>query len=74
MLGGFGNLTFADLANSAEFLAKLTKNSETKLALDCGAGIGRITKGLLLNIYDNVEMIDTCQEHLDHAKDYMVCV
>ena len=73
MLGGYGSLTHADLCSSAQFIAKLcnTGGLGTELALDCGAGIGRVTQGLLLNIFDRVEMLDTCQEHLDSACDYM---
>ena len=72
MLGGYGSLTFSDLASSVQFLAPLYKEGgNTGLALDCGAGIGRVTKGLLLNIFDKVEMIDTCREHLDSAQEFL---
>ncbi|XP_063695008.1 N-terminal Xaa-Pro-Lys N-methyltransferase 1-B-like [Bolinopsis microptera] len=71
MLGGYGSLTHSDLCSSAMFLAKLYTGLNTERALDCGAGIGRVTKGLLLNIFDKVEMIDTCQEHLDSAREYL---
>lgn len=71
MLGGYGSLTHSDLCSSAQFIAKLFKGLNTELAIDCGAGIGRVTKGLLLNIFDKVEMIDTVQEHLDNARTYM---
>lgn len=71
MLGGYGSITHLDLCGSAEFIAKLYKGLNTNLALDCGAGIGRVTKGLLLNIFDKVEMIDTCKEHLDQAHEFL---
>ena len=71
MLGGYGSLTHSDLCSSAQFIAKLYTGLNTELALDCGAGIGRVTKGLLLNIFDRVEMIDTCQEHLDSAQQFL---
>lgn len=71
MLGGYGSLTQSDLLSSAQFLAKLFTGLNTERALDCGAGIGRVTKGLLLNIFDQVEMIDTCQEHLESAREYL---
>ena len=32
----------------------------------------RISKGLLLNVFDKVEMVDTCSEHLESAKGFMV--
>eukprot|EP00116_Pleurobrachia_bachei_P012332 sb/3472594/ len=69
MLGGYEHITHVDLAGSAEFLAKLLPDPANRtLAIDCGAGIGRITKGLLLNCFERVEMLDTCQEHLDSAE------
>lgn len=40
-------------------------------ALDCGAGIGRITKRLLLPLFDTVDMVDVTREFLDEAKKYL---
>lgn len=40
-------------------------------ALDCGAGIGRITKRLLLPLFNTVDMVDVTQEFLDKAKTYL---
>lgn len=40
-------------------------------ALDCGAGIGRITKRLLLPLFDTVDMVDVTREFLDEAKRYL---
>lgn len=40
-------------------------------ALDCGAGIGRITKRLLLPLFDMVDMVDVTREFLDEAKRYL---
>ena len=71
MLGGYGSITHLDLADSAMFVAKLYTGLNTGLALDCGAGIGRITGGLLLNIFERVEMLDTCQEHLEQSRDFL---
>ena len=42
-----------------------------KRALDCGAGIGRITKRVLLPIFDTVDMVELNQEFLDKAKSYL---
>ena len=39
-----------------------------KRALDCGAGIGRITKRLLLPHFDIVNLVDVNQEFLDEAR------
>ena len=66
-LGGFATISEIDLKASEKFLAQfyLPKSELNKLpdakagecrerqlrALDCGAGIGRITKNLLLKVY-----------------------
>ncbi|XP_068191061.1 N-terminal Xaa-Pro-Lys N-methyltransferase 1 isoform X2 [Antennarius striatus] len=43
----------------------------TSCALDCGAGIGRITKRLLLPMFSTVDLVDVTQEFLDKAKAYL---
>ncbi|KAJ3605991.1 hypothetical protein NHX12_028034 [Muraenolepis orangiensis] len=43
----------------------------TACALDCGAGIGRITKRLLLPLFQTVDLVDVTQEFLDQAKTYL---
>lgn len=43
----------------------------TSCALDCGAGIGRITKRLLLPLFNTVDLVDVTQEFLDRAKTYL---
>lgn len=40
-------------------------------ALDCGAGIGRITKRLLLPLFHTVDMVDVTKEFLDKARTYL---
>jgi len=73
MLGGYGSLSPHDLTSSAQFLKPFIMSGDlgTGLALDCGAGIGRITSGMLLHIFSNVEMLDTVQAHLDQAQCFM---
>lgn len=43
----------------------------TTCALDCGAGIGRITKRLLLPLFKTVDLVDVTKEFLDSAKTYL---
>ncbi|CAB1424711.1 unnamed protein product [Pleuronectes platessa] len=43
----------------------------TGCALDCGAGIGRISKRLLLPLFSTVDLVDVTQEFLDRAKTYL---
>ncbi|KAI1303157.1 N-terminal Xaa-Pro-Lys N-methyltransferase 1 [Halotydeus destructor] len=40
-------------------------------ALDCGAGIGRVTKTLLLKFFDTVDLLEQSQTFLDSARDYL---
>lgn len=58
MLGGFGSLNDKDIDQSRKFLDKIKLKTNMKLeeALECGAGIGRITKQLLCNVFQTVKM------------------
>ena len=40
-------------------------------ALDCGAGIGRITKHLLTKHFDKVDLVEQNKLFLEKAKDYL---
>ena len=44
--------------------------TQTKTVLDCGAGIGRISKLLHAPIFDKVDMVEINQEFLDKAPAY----
>lgn len=41
--------------------------ADTKCALDCGCGIGRVSKGVLLPIFETMEMCDMIEAFLLHA-------
>lgn len=61
VLGGFGFISDIDIKGSTQFLNSLLllENSPARnLALDCGAGIGRITKYLLLPHFNKVDVIE----------------
>ncbi|KAH8653410.1 alpha-N-methyltransferase NTM1 [Xylariales sp. PMI_506] len=63
MLGGFPAVSKVDLRGSRAFLAKLgigkTKGlRRANRALEGGAGIGRITQGLLIDVADSVDIIE----------------
>ncbi|OXA57864.1 N-terminal Xaa-Pro-Lys N-methyltransferase 1 [Folsomia candida] len=71
MLGGLGFLTDIDIKNSERFLKtllKLPNPTGTSYALDCGAGIGRITKNLLSRYFDKVDLVDQCPNFIEKAK------
>lgn len=71
MLGGFSCLTIMDIRDSQVFLNKLfqMKNGPSKgRALDCGAGIGRITENLLCKHFQFVDMLEREEKFLKEAK------
>lgn len=74
MLGGYGSVSNLDIQGSKMFLRKLleTDNDEScTRALDCGAGIGRITKHLLLPMFDKVDMVEQNEQFVEKSKDYI---
>ena len=81
VLGGFGNVSPADLGDSARFLDALADagyNTRQKLrkghaasssrAVDCGAGVGRITAGLLVERFTHVDVVEPVAHLLQQAR------
>ncbi|EAT48112.1 AAEL000844-PA [Aedes aegypti] len=61
MLGGFGSISFTDIRGSEQFLKNLFKIKPAPgrlQALDCGAGIGRVSKNLLMPTFDRVDLVE----------------
>jgi len=65
ILGGYPQVSRIDLQSSSIFLAKLRRRSTVysekrrlSNAADCGAGIGRVTKGLLGKVASKVDIIE----------------
>ncbi|KAI0834943.1 alpha-N-methyltransferase NTM1 [Hypoxylon sp. FL0890] len=63
MLGGFPSVSRIDLRGSRSFLAKLglgraRGRKAVRRALEGGAGIGRITQGLLLDVAETVDVVE----------------
>ncbi|XP_053551877.1 N-terminal Xaa-Pro-Lys N-methyltransferase 1 [Bombina bombina] len=75
MLGGYGHISTIDLNGSKKFLQRFLKDGPHRIgtanALDCGAGIGRITKRLLLPLFKTVDMVDVTDDFLNKAKNYL---
>ena len=46
----------------------MTYISGTTLALDCGAGIGRVTEALLLPTFDDVDLLEQSHVQIAEAK------
>ena len=69
VLGGYEEVHGPDSKTSLEMLQESKKwISGWKDALDCGAGIGRITKYTLLPKFQNVDLIEPSSNQLNEAK------
>lgn len=76
MLGGYPQISRVDLRGSANFLAKLRRQSATATnrkilsrGADCGAGIGRVTAGFLSKVCEVVDVVEPIQRFADAAKE-----
>ncbi|WPG98110.1 AdoMet dependent proline di-methyltransferase [Acrodontium crateriforme] len=75
VLGGFPQVSRVDLQGSRNFVAKLRRLSkpsraDQKLsrAVDCGAGIGRITDGFLSEIAEKVDIVEPVPSFTDQIQ------
>lgn len=74
VLGGFGFISNADIEGSELFLKSLLSSESapcTNVALDCGAGIGRITKYLLLPHFESVDVVEPDEKFINSIKEYV---
>ncbi|KAF7237259.1 N-terminal Xaa-Pro-Lys N-methyltransferase 1 [Varanus komodoensis] len=75
MLGGYGHISSIDISSSRKFLLRFLRDGPartgTSRALDCGAGIGRITKRLLLPLFKEVDLVDVTEDFLSKARSYL---
>lgn len=69
MMGDFVEISHVDLEGSRKFLSRFMGPGKagTKCALDCGCGIGRVSKGVLLPLFETIEMADMVEAFLLHA-------
>ncbi|XP_061716037.1 N-terminal Xaa-Pro-Lys N-methyltransferase 1-like [Cydia pomonella] len=71
VLGGYEHISDIDIKGSKAFLNDILalKNAPgTKLALDCGAGIGRIAQNLLIPLFDEVDLVEQEERFLSAAE------
>ncbi|KAK4555054.1 hypothetical protein LTR86_007820 [Recurvomyces mirabilis] len=75
VLGGFPQVSRIDLQGSSNFLAKLRRGSKShptsrklKRVVDCGAGIGRITEGLLVGVAEVVDVVEPVEVFTEKVK------
>jgi protein N-terminal methyltransferase len=67
VLGGLGHVHELDVRGSMEFLESL-KFVGRERALDCGAGIGRISKHLLCPLFRTTDVLEPDQHLFERAK------
>lgn len=71
MLGGLGYISSLDLRGSNSFLSELKIRDTAKLrALDCGAGIGRVSKHLLMPLFGKVDLVEQDATFAKRAAEY----
>ncbi|AAZ11789.1 AdoMet dependent proline di-methyltransferase, putative [Trypanosoma equiperdum] len=68
VLGGMDHVHDIDIRDSRAFICCLPERGTTR-ALDCGAGIGRITKSLLCHLYDVTDLLEPVASMLEKAKE-----
>uniref|UniRef100_A0A8D0TVS2 N-terminal Xaa-Pro-Lys N-methyltransferase 1 n=1 Tax=Sus scrofa TaxID=9823 RepID=A0A8D0TVS2_PIG len=74
MMGNFIELSDPDIEASQEFLRKFVGGpgrAGTDCALDCGSGIGRVSKHVLLPVFNTVELVDMMESFLLEAQNYL---
>ncbi|PIA18475.1 methyltransferase like 11A-like protein [Coemansia reversa NRRL 1564] len=71
MLGGLEVVHSPDVRDSLKFLAKILSSTSAPVgsayACDCGSGIGRVTKHVLLDHFDKVDLVEQNEKFLDTA-------
>ncbi|XP_068842702.1 N-terminal Xaa-Pro-Lys N-methyltransferase 2 [Capricornis sumatraensis] len=74
MMGNFIELSNPDIQASRKFLRKFVGGpgrAGTDCALDCGSGIGRVSKHVLLPVFNSVELVDMMESFLLEAQNYL---
>jgi len=74
MLGGFSSIHFTDIRGSQDFIKEICKmkpSPNKNVALDCGAGIGRVTKHLLIPIFNTVDVVEQDEHFANSIKEYV---
>ena len=69
VLGGFGHVSPVDIIGSKSFLRAIP-NVKFGASIDCGAGIGRISKGLLAPLFARVDLVEQNPVYVAKAKEY----
>lgn len=68
VLGGYESISDIDLKSSLDFLSPFYSSTAFSRSCDCGAGIGRVTKGLLVKLFDQVDLVESNPKFLKQAQ------
>ncbi|KAJ0397472.1 hypothetical protein P43SY_006156 [Pythium insidiosum] len=74
VLGGFAHIAPADVHDSREFIIKIAMKRpqwKRETVVDCGAGIGRVTKSLLLPMFKHVDLVEQSERLLRGVPKYI---
>lgn len=75
MLGGFSQINAVDIRGSLAYLQATFRTMKPpprrRRALDCGAGIGRVTRFLLLPMFDRVDAVEQCARFASEMPAYI---
>jgi len=75
MLQGFEKITDVDCKESIEFIKKLQSvgilGKDLNRALDCGGGVGRVSKGFLLKCFKTVDIMDQEPKFTDKIPEFL---
>ncbi|PSS19304.1 Alpha N-terminal protein like [Actinidia chinensis var. chinensis] len=76
VLGGYGHVNDPDIKSSEAFLNTLLSDQFTDekrnrhlAVLDCGAGIGRVTRNLLIRYFNEVDLLEPVSHFLEAARE-----
>ncbi|KAF7119385.1 hypothetical protein RHSIM_Rhsim13G0125000 [Rhododendron simsii] len=76
VLGGYGHVNEPDIKSSEAFLNTLLDDRFPSgegnwhlVALDCGVGIGRVTKNLLIRYFNEVDLLEPVSHFLEAARE-----
>lgn len=74
VLGGFAHVSPADIQGSEAFFTRVSKLRPAwrrDVAVDCGAGIGRVSKFLLLPHFEHVDLVEQSPRLLQSVPQYV---
>ncbi|KAJ8731446.1 hypothetical protein PYW07_004610 [Mythimna separata] len=74
VLGGYGHISDIDVEGSRSFLDEILAFENppaTKIALDCGAGIGRVSKHVLIPRFNKVDIVEQDEKFINNVKIYV---